>query len=129
MSKPKREIESEDYFKDIHFLYEIINLLKNVDEIKFFLKDILTPAELRMLKRRWHIAVLLSEGFDIREVAYRSKTSTQTVSKIKQVIEEGRGGIEIAISRMKRKQEKERKEFIKSKRGIRGSKYVGDLFG
>ena len=78
MSKPKTEIDQKEYFKEIHFLYEIINNLKNVEEIKPFLKDILTSSELRMLKRRWHIASLLFEGNDVRTVAMKSKTSTQT---------------------------------------------------
>ena len=28
MSKPREEIQNEEYFREIHFLYEIVNSLK-----------------------------------------------------------------------------------------------------
>lgn len=128
MSKPKEEIKTKEYFKEIHFLYEIINSLKGTEEIKKFLKDILTKSELRMLKRRWHIASLLIKGLDLRSIAIRSKTSTQTVSRIKKIIEEGEGGIALALKRMEEKIEKERKEFLKNTVPIKGSKFVKGWF-
>lgn len=106
--KPKSEIEAKDYFKDIHFFYEIINRLKKIEEIKLFLKDILTTSELRMLKRRWHIACLLDEGWDLRKVAAKANASTQTVTRVKKQIEEGRGGLKLALERTR----SERKEKI-----------------
>jgi len=129
MSKPKSEVDQKEYFKEIHFLYEIINNLKNVEEIKPFLKDILTSSELRMLKRRWHIASLLFEGNDIRTVAMKSKTSTQTVSKIKKVLEEGHGGLTTAIERSFEKQKKEKDQYLKSIKPNRGSTFVKTWFG
>lgn len=128
MSKPQSEINHKEYFKEIHFLYEIINNLKNVDEIKPFLKDILTSSELRMLKRRWHVANLLFEGFDIRTVATKSKTSTQTVSKIKRILEEGYGGLRLAIEKSKLKEKIEREKYLKSKRLASSPKLVRNWF-
>lgn len=129
MSKPKSEIDQKEYFKEIHFLYEIINNLKNVEEIKPFLKDILTSSELRMLKRRWHIANLLFEGNDVRTVAMKSKTSTQTVSKIKRILEEGYGGLKLALEKSFEKQKKEKEKYQKSIKHKGGSKFVKGWFG
>lgn len=128
MSKPKSEVDQKEYFKEIHFLYEIINNLKNVEEIKPFLKDILTSSELRMLKRRWHIASLLFEGNDVRAVAMKSKTSTQTVSKIKKILEEGHGGLKIALEKSFGKQKKDREKYLKSIKPKGGSKFVKGWF-
>lgn len=128
MSKPKTEVDQKEYFKEVHFLYEIINNLKNVEEIKPFLKDILTSAELRMLKRRWHIASLLFEGNDVRTTAMKSKTSTQTVSKVKRILEEGHGGLKVALEKSFEKQKREREEYIKSIRPRGGSKFVKGWF-
>lgn len=128
MAKPKEEIKEKEYFKDIHFLYEVLNLLKGVEDLKIFLKDILTRSELRMLKRRWHIASLLLQGLDIRTVASKSRTSTQTVSKIKHILENGNGGLRLAIEKMNSKLENERKKYIRSKRGVQGSKFVKGWF-
>jgi TrpR-related protein YerC/YecD len=101
MGKPKFEVDDKDYHKDIHFLYQILGKLKNLEEVKLFFKDILTSSELRMLKRRWHIACLLDEGWDLREVAKRSKTSTSTAIKVKRLIEEGSGGLKLALEKTK----------------------------
>lgn len=125
MSKPKEEVKNSNYFKDIHFLYEIFSILGNTEEQKRFLKDLLTRSELRMLKRRWHIANLISQGLDLRTVARISQTSTQTVTKIKNLMEEGRGGYYIAIKRMNETMNKEGKEK-KTRRG--GSKFVKSWF-
>ena len=122
MSKPGKEVEDKQYFKDIHFLYEILYSLKNVEEVKLFLKDILTKSELKMLKRRWHIANLLYEGFDIRTVAFKSKTSTTTVLKIKQILDDGTGGIYLALKKTNKIQNKEKKKILG------GSKYVKNWF-
>lgn len=123
MAKPKTEIKEKDYYKDIYFLYEIFNGLKNIDEVKIFLKDILTRSELRMLKRRWHVANLLMQGLDVRSVARKSKTSTQTVSRIKKVFEEGHGGLLLAIKRVSKTIEKEREGKISG-----GSKFMKGWF-
>lgn len=124
MSKPQEEVSDKEYFKDIHFLYEVLGTLKNVDEIKSFIKDINTRSELRMFKRRWHIANLLLEGHDIRTVAQKAKTSTQTVSRIKKVLEEGYGGLRLAIERVNAKSKKEDEKFLKIKSTRGGSKFV-----
>lgn len=88
-----------------------------------FFKDMLTRSELRMLKRRWHIANLILLGFDMRQIAKDSKTSTQTVSKIKHVLEEGQGGLRLALERSFEKQKRDNKKRESSySRG--GSKYV-----
>ncbi len=127
MGKPREEVDHKDYFKDIHFLYEIFSSLKNTDEVKLFIKDLLTRSELRMLKRRWHVANLLNQRYDIRTVANMSKTSTATVNKIKRIIEEGNGGLSIAMKRAQEREIKDKKKFLKSKsRG--GSKFVKNWF-
>lgn len=44
-------------------------------------------------------------------------------------MEEGQGGFEIAIKRVKKKEEKERKEFLKSATKKSGPKFVKSWFG
>lgn len=103
-------------------------VLKNVEEVKLFIKDIHTRSELRMFKRRWHIANLLLEGHDIRTVAEKAKTSTQTVSRIKKVLEEGYGGLKMAIERVNAKTKQEDKKFLDSKSTKGGSRFVKGWF-
>ncbi|MBI2033327.1 MAG: hypothetical protein HYT10_02570 [Candidatus Levybacteria bacterium] len=128
MGKPREEIKEKTYYKDIYFLYEILHNLKDIDEVKLFIKDILTKTELRMVKRRWHVANLLMEGHDIRTVAEKSKTSTSTVIRIKEKLEEGYGGLFLAIERTKDTVRKEQKAYRNSKRTRGGSKFVKGWF-
>ena len=126
MAKPETEVGNKKYYKDIYFLYEVLNSLDSVEEVKLFIKDILTRAELRMLKRRWHIANLLIEGNDIRTTAMKARTSTATVSKVKRILEEGHGGFQLAFQKMNKKIENENHE--RRRRTKKGSKYVKTWF-
>ena len=127
MSKPKREVKEDSYYRDIHFFYEIISDLKEMDFIKKFLKDILSPAELRMIKRRWHIASILLDGWDVRNTAFKTQTSTATVIKVKNILENGNGGLKGAIEHMKKKIEHQKEEYKKSNKSG-GSKLVKSWF-
>jgi len=129
MSKPIEEPESKAYIRDIHFLYLVFSFLKNPEDQKKFLKEILTFSELRMIKKRWHIAHLLIRGDeDIRTIASITKSSTQTVVKMKQVLEHGNGGLNMALKTMYKKMKKENKDFLKSKRKYGGSLFVKGWF-
>lgn len=113
--KPKKEVEKKEYFRDIHFLYEILNKLKNVDEVKAFLKDLLTKSELLMFKRRWHIASLLDQGYDIRQTAIEAKASTSTVLRVKEKLKGGTGGLKLALERTREGRKKLKPEKAKSR--------------
>ena len=56
MTKPISESTKESYFKNIDFLYRVMTDFDNGEDFKSFLRDVLTPSELRMLRRRWQIA-------------------------------------------------------------------------
>lgn len=124
MGKPREEVESESYFKDIHFLYEIIFSFSKKEDFKIFLKDILTKSELRMLKRRWHIANLLYDGFDLRTVANMSRSSTSTVNRVKTILEGDRGGLALGIKSFRSKLAKQKKDNLPHQ----GSKFVKNWF-
>ena len=110
MSKPKKEVEDEKYYKDIHFLYEVITRLRKKEEVKNFLWDILTPSELRMIKRRWHIACELEDkSSSVRRIARRTETSTGTVLTIARRLDEGKGGLRKALEDTYRERNKIKK--------------------
>lgn len=85
--KPQQETRTRSYIEDEYRLWEAIASLDNSTAIKNFLNEILTASERLMLKRRWHIARLLNEGLDIRSVAKAAKVSTQTVGRIRQIMQ------------------------------------------
>lgn len=99
MPKVKDNLQDSDFIKDVYFLYEIISLMKDTDEIKKLLKDLLTPSELKMMKRRWSIACLLTDGYDIRMIAGKLKCGSGTIIRVKKSFESNFGGLKIAIER------------------------------
>ncbi len=60
---------------------------KNIIIPESFLKELLTPSEVRMLKNRWQIVSLLQEGLSIRNVAKQAKVGTDTVVRVKRMVD------------------------------------------
>ncbi|MBI2600721.1 hypothetical protein HYW42_02100 [Candidatus Daviesbacteria bacterium] len=60
---------------------------KNINVPDHVLKDLLTSSEIRMLKNRWQIINLLSEGLTIREIAQQVKVGTDTVVRTAKMIQ------------------------------------------
>ena len=69
------------------------------DEVKRFLRDLCTRAELEALAHRWLIARLLDEGLPYLTVADRAEGSTTTVTRVSQWLHHGAGGYQIALER------------------------------
>ena len=60
---------------------------KNIKIPDDFLKNLLTPSEIRMLKNRWQIINLLEEGLSIRKIASQVKVGTDTVVRTIRMVE------------------------------------------
>ena len=84
--KPQREIKDVDYEKYTRKLFQTFITFSDSLEAERFLKEILTPAEFLMLKRRWHVSCLLNEGYNVRQAAVKSSVSTQTVQAVKRML-------------------------------------------
>jgi uncharacterized protein YerC len=81
--KPQREIRDLEYEKCIKKLFQTFITFSDSFEAEKFLREILTESEFLMLKRRWHVASLLNEGLNIRQVARQAQVSSQTVQSVK----------------------------------------------
>ena len=62
--------------------------------IRAFLTDLCTPAELRALKERWHVAQILNEGKNsYREIHAETGVSTTTIGRVARFLkDEPHGG-------------------------------------
>ena len=57
--------------------------LRTRAEVKAFLADLCTPAEVRAMAERWEVARLLDEGrLSYREIAEKADASTTTVVRV-----------------------------------------------
>ena len=76
---------------------------RTVNEMEQFLTDLCTPAELRALSERWHIAQLLDQGqLSYREIQAQTGVSTTTIARVARFLkDEPYGGYRTLIETMK----------------------------
>lgn len=130
MAKPKGEIKNPIYATEVDFLYEIIlKAAKAQDELRNFLEDLLTSSEIRMIKRRWHVANLLDEGKSIRAVAQEAGVGTDTVERIAKKLDEGKGGLTKALEAMRGRRQQVIKELTRRPKVIQKIAAVPWVFG
>ncbi len=68
---------------DLKPLSEAILALRDAGEAERFLRDLLTPGEMKTLTERWRVAGLLNEGgHSYREIAEMTGASTTTVTRV-----------------------------------------------
>jgi len=94
-------------------LYDVIDSLKNRQEVRLFLKDLLTGDEMASLMRRVEVAILLRENFSHQEIRELLGVSNNKINKVQKILvsEEGGRGFNLAIERLLNK----RKERIKKR--------------
>ncbi len=80
-------------------LFATIAALKTPQEVRAFLRDLCTRAELDAMAHRWQVAQLLEEGLPYLEIAERAHASTTTVTRVAQWLRNGEGGYQLALSR------------------------------
>lgn len=106
MAKSKTEIRNDTYEKIIDDLYYYVASLSKPDLLSF-LEGIFTESEIRMMHRRWHVAILLSSGLDYREVASIANVSTGTVITVKKLMLSENEAVVKALKYFKEKKNEE----------------------
>jgi TrpR-related protein YerC/YecD len=76
--------------------------LRGGEEVRAFLEDLCTPAELEAMTDRWRVVPLLLQGVPYREIHDRSQVSVTTIGRVARTIDRGAGGYALAIKRSKR---------------------------
>jgi TrpR-related protein YerC/YecD len=88
---------------DITELIEGLGKLKNKDEIKAFLSDILTKSEQQTLLMRLRVAKLLDDGSPYKQIEKETGASSATIAKISEYLKYGYDGYRIVLDRTKKK--------------------------
>jgi TrpR-related protein YerC/YecD len=88
---------------EIEQLCEAMRLMRSVDELERFLRDLCTVGELETLAHRWQVAQYLDQGLPYHEVAQKAGASTTTVTRVAQWLKRGEGGYRLALDRLHRK--------------------------
>jgi TrpR-related protein YerC/YecD len=83
-------------------LCEALLTARNAEDMRLLLLDLCTPAEIRTLAERWHVARLLAEsGLPYREIHDRTGVSTTTIVRVGRFLrQEPHQGYRRAIDRL-----------------------------
>lgn len=81
-------------------LIEAVLAMRSPDELRAFLEDLCTPAELEAIADRWRVVPLLVQGVAYREIHDRTGVSVTTVGRIARCLDLGAGGYRLAAERV-----------------------------
>jgi len=88
-------------------LAKALTSVKTAEEMERFLVDLCTPAELRALAERWHVAQILDAGEQsYREINALTGVSTTTIGRVARFLkDEPHQGYRTVLDRMQRPEE------------------------
>ncbi len=69
-------------------------------DMRHFLLDLCTPAELEAMADRWRVVPLLLAGVPYREIHERTAVSVTTIGRVARCLERGAGGYRLAATRL-----------------------------
>jgi TrpR-related protein YerC/YecD len=84
-------------------LSEALLSLETAQEIREFLEDLCTPAELEAMVDRWRVAQLLDQGYPYREIREMTEVSVTTIGRVARFMELGAGGYRTVLDRIGKK--------------------------
>ena len=83
-------------------LIEAVLAMRSDSELRAFLEDLCTPAELEAISDRWRVVPLLVQGVAYREIHDRTGVSVTTIGRIARCLDLGAGGYRLAAERVLR---------------------------
>jgi len=86
-------------------LSEALLCLENSQEMKQFLEDLCTPAEIEAMVDRWRVAQLVEQGYSYRDIREITGVSVTTTGRVARFMELGTGGYRTVLERLGRKQQ------------------------
>lgn len=81
-------------------LCDALLILRTREEVRQFLTDLCTPAELEAMFDRWGVALLLAEGLSYRDISQRTGVSVTTIGRVARFKDMGEGGYQKALKRL-----------------------------
>lgn len=81
-------------------LSEALLSLQTPQEVRAFLEDLCTPAELEAMVDRWRVAQLLDRGLCYRDIREMTAVSVTTIGRVARFMELGTGGYRTVLNRL-----------------------------
>lgn len=99
--KPNRD-DSEAYKKRTEdALFRAVHSLEDIHEVRNFLKDLCTPAELQALVDRWQVVEMLQQELPYRRIHDLTGVSVTTIGRVARFVSDGFGGYAAALEHIK----------------------------
>jgi len=70
------------------------------EEVRAFLRDLCTPAELQAMADRWAVVEALQRGLPYREIHVLTGVSITTIGRVARYLATGSGGYSLAVRRL-----------------------------
>jgi TrpR-related protein YerC/YecD len=81
-------------------LVRAVLALKNKDEARRFLRDLLTEAEIKEFGNRWEAAQMLSKNIPYSTIRSKTGLSYATIARICKWLRKGKGGYRLMLKRL-----------------------------
>ena len=98
----RRVTPSSDNAAAISGLTQALSRLRSAAEVRAFLSDLCTPAELEAMADRWKVVPLLLDGVPYREIHDQTLVSVTTIGRVARTLDHGAGGYAAALRRQRR---------------------------
>ena len=102
MKKRQKDLTKEEIIATLDALYTAASAIKGRNEVKLFLRDLLTSSERIMLGRRIIIARMLIAGESYREIGRRLRVGNNTIRRVERWLEDQFPGFEKAVKEMEK---------------------------
>ena len=102
MKQRPQPLPNRDAEANLDALSRALASLSKPEDIRAFLEDLCTPAELEAMTDRWKVVPLLLDGVPYREIHDRTLVSVTTIGRVARTLEHGAGGYAAALRRQRR---------------------------
>ncbi|MDR2872632.1 MAG: trp operon repressor [Xanthomonadaceae bacterium] len=99
MKQRPQPLPDDDAKARLDALAQVFADLKKADDVKAFLRDLCTPAELEAMTDRWRVVPLLLKNIPYREIHELTRVSVTTIGRVARTLEHGAGGYAAAVDR------------------------------
>jgi len=99
MKQRPEPLPDRDADASMKALAKALAALDRPEDVRAFLDDLCTPAELEAMADRWRVVPLLLEGVPYRDIHDRTLVSVTTIGRVARTLERGAGGYAKAVKR------------------------------
>ncbi len=99
MKQRPEPLPERDADASLKALAKALASLDRPEDVRAFLEDLCTPAELEAMADRWRVVPLLLQGVPYRQIHDRTQVSVTTIGRVARTLERGAGGYAAAAKR------------------------------